>query len=247
LHDDDWASIAVTKYLGCAARRPYLCWLDTEMELIEPAAELRFVPQGIDEVVPLAGAVAVRCGPYWFGLQPDLSGQGRRLTPAEKATAVERSRLVDISAEWNGPAELGWHGRALPPAQHRDVAYWQPDASISPDEGTVAIVGSVIPRPPIDEVFDRPFLPFGEYQTESASVLALLDVASGDVQVCAGRFDGSCYPPVWSASGSEVAFGAPYEPKRLYLLDTSVRTLRSLKFRRHCPMPMLDAAFLPPQ
>ena len=64
--------------MGYLNRRPYLWLVDLATQSIESEAELRDVPQGIDEVIPLDAAVAVRCGPTWFALEPDLSGEGRR-------------------------------------------------------------------------------------------------------------------------------------------------------------------------
>jgi len=76
-------------------------------------------------------------------------------------------------------------------------------------------------------------------------VLVLIDARSGDVRRCEGEFDNFCYPPAWSADSKFVAFGAPFQPTRLYLVDIAQASLEVVKFgRRHAPMPLLDTAFL---
>ena len=87
------------RFVGYLERRPYLWLVYLATRSIEPAAELRDFPQGIDEVVSLDTAVAVRCGPTWFALEPDLSGKGRPLTDAELFQATQRSVSVDWPQE----------------------------------------------------------------------------------------------------------------------------------------------------
>ena len=85
----------MARFLGYLNRRPYLWWVDLERRIVEPAAELKWIPQGIDEVVPLGDVVAVRCGPSWFGLRPSLTGGGFDLPPADRVEAERRSSRVE--------------------------------------------------------------------------------------------------------------------------------------------------------
>ena len=58
------------------------------------------IPQGIDELVPLADVLGVRCGPTWMGLANDLSGELFPLGPADAVEATNRSAQVNLLA-WN--------------------------------------------------------------------------------------------------------------------------------------------------
>ena len=235
----------MTRYLGYLARRPYLWWVDTESRSIDPAAELRKIPQGIDDIVPLADAVAVRCGPHWFGLRSDLGGEPFRLTAEAAATAARRSTQVEVSAEWIGPARLTRLEKTIGTVEHPEVAYWYEIATISPDERTVAIAGSTEPRPSPEAILAAPLMAEGKYRKQSCSVLALFDVATGSTQICSGRFDNFCYPPAWAAAGTTLVIGMPFEPKRLGVLDVKERLLTPLRFGRWSPpMPLLDEALL---
>ena len=54
--------MSVTTFIGYHERAPFLWSVDMHRLRIEPAAELKRIPQGIDDVVPLDEAVAYRCG-----------------------------------------------------------------------------------------------------------------------------------------------------------------------------------------
>jgi hypothetical protein len=69
--------------------------VDCDSKEIEPAAELRTISQGIDEVVVTGSGVAVGCGPTWLMVEPDLSGRGRPLTTEEWVELQEARRVVD--------------------------------------------------------------------------------------------------------------------------------------------------------
>ena len=71
------------------------------------------------------------------------------------------------------------------------------------------------------------------------------DVESGVVTVCEGTFEGFSYPPAWTADSSTVLASPPFEPKVLYLVDRVEAVLEPVRFKRHAPSPMLDAALLP--
>jgi hypothetical protein len=233
----------VSRFVGYSDRPPFLRYVDVETGLIQPAAELLEIPQGIDEVVPLDAVVAVRCGPHWFALGADLSGSPRPLSTAEETTAFERSRDVEVSAQYDGPiAQLLSHGDVIAEIQHPEIAYWHGLASLDPQRRRVAIAGSTVPRRP-----KRPMAETlrGPYEKESASVLALVDLDTGDVRLCTGHFDQFCYPPAWSASADLIAFGAPFERRRLFVVEVSERCLRTIRFDEEPPMPLLDAQLLP--
>lgn len=234
---------SMTRFVGYLERRPYLWFVDIEARAIEPAAELRDIPQGIDEVVPLDKAVAVRCGPSWFALEPDLSGRGRSLSDTEFAAAKRRSVWVD----WPRSPSVYDRELVLPGpnvegriVKHPQVAYWQRFGTWAPDRRTIAVAGSTSP-------FVAPARPILSGPDEPVpSVLALVDVTTGTARVCEGTFDNFCYPPAWSQSGGRVVIGAPFEPKRLYVVRPEHAVLQRVPFRRHVPMPLLDSALLPP-
>ena len=228
--------------MGYLNRRPYLWFVDLATRSIEPAAELRDIPQGIDEVVPLDAAVAVGCGPTWFALEPDLSGKGRRLTDAELALATRRS----VSVDWPREPSVHERGLVLPDragrartVTHPEIAYWRPFATWAPDRQSFAVAGSTTP-------FVLPSAPIfsGTYEPEP-SVLALVRVRDATVQICDGTFDDFCYPPAWTADGTLIVIGAPFEPKHLYTVRPEERVLHRVQFKRHAPMPLLDADLLP--
>lgn len=75
-------------------------------------------------------------------------------------------------------------------------------------------------------------------------VLAIVDTATTEIRVFEGTFDHFAYPPAWTADGSHIYIGAPFEPKRIYRADLSANALEAVTFRRHAPTPMLDADFL---
>lgn len=84
----------------------------------------------------------------------------------------------------------------------------------------------------------------GTYELEP-SVLALVHVGDASVRICDGTFDDFCYPPAWLADGKLIVIGVPFEPRRLYTVRPEERVLHRLQFKRHAPMPLLDADLLP--
>ena len=136
------------RFVGYLERRPYLWYVDLEDRVIEPAAELRDIPQGIDDVVPLESAVAVRCGPTWFALEEDLSGQGRPLDRSEIALAERGSARVD----WPEPPSVHDAELVVPSpngsqraVSHPAIAYWQTFGTWAPDARTIAVGGFTQP------------------------------------------------------------------------------------------------------
>jgi hypothetical protein len=232
----------MSRFVGYLNRRPYLWLVDLATRSIEPAAELRDIPQGISEVIALDAAVAVRCGPTWFGLEPDLSGEGRPLTDAELSSAARRSASVD----WPQEPSVYERGLVLPgrdgrtrTVTHPAIAYWRPFATWAPDRQSFAVAGSATPFvPPSGPIFS------GTYEPEP-SVLALVHVGDAAVQICEGTFEEFCYPPAWSVSGNLIVIGAPFEPRHLYTVRPEERILHRVEFKRHAPMPLLDADLLP--
>ncbi len=228
--------------MGYLNRRPYLWLVDLATRSIEPAAGLRNIPQGIDEVIPLDAAVAVRCGPTWFALEPDLSGEGRPLADAELSLATRRS----VSVDWPREPSVYERGLVLPgrdggtrTVMHPAIAYWHAFGTWAPDRQSFAVAGSPTPFvPPSGPILS------GTYEPKP-SVLALVHVGDGSVQVCDGTFDNFCYPPAWSADGRMVVIGVPCEPRRLYIVRPEERVLQRVQFKRHAPMPLLDADLLP--
>ena len=79
----------MTRLVGYDDRPPFLWYVDLDSRRVEPAAELSRIPQGIDEIVPLDEAVALRCGPDWFALAPDLSGEFEPLSPLAVTSALQ--------------------------------------------------------------------------------------------------------------------------------------------------------------
>ncbi len=231
----------MARFVGYLNRRPYLWFVDVENRAVEPAAELRDIPQGIDEVVPVGTAVAVRCGRTWFALEPDLSGRGRTLTETEGALAEQRSarvRFPELPSVLDRELVLPSSNGDLH-ISHPAIAYWRFAATRSPDGRKFAIGGSTTPFVrPTRPIMEEPYRP-------DPSVLALIDTATGAVRVCEGTFDNFCYPPAWSATGDLVAFGAPFEPKRLYTVRLGHEVLEAVPFKRNAPMPLLDSTLLP--
>ena len=163
----------MSRFVGYLERRPYLWLVDLATRCIEPAAEPRDIPQGIDEVVPLDAAVAVRCGPTSFALEPDLSGKGRPLTDAEVSLAIRRSVLVDWSQEpsvYERRLVLPTQAGRTSTVTHPEIAYWRPFGTWAPDRQSFAVAGSTTP-------FVSPSGPIlsGTYGPR-ASVLALVHV-----------------------------------------------------------------------
>jgi hypothetical protein len=233
----------VTTYIGYHERAPFLWSVDMHRRRVEPVADLKRIPQGIDELVPLDEAVAYRCGPDWFALAPDLRGEPRPLSAAEAKVAEARSVEVEVLGDEDDDSlvRLERHGEVLAPLQHPQVAEWFLEATIGPDNRTVAVAGSLQPYEPresFDEVLTTPYEP-------TPSVLALVDTWTGDVRLCEGTFDNFCYLPAWAADGTRLAFSAPFERTRLYTVDLSTCVLAPIDFRRHTPAPLLDAALLP--
>lgn len=232
----------MSRFVGYLERRPYLWLGDLATRSIEPAAELRDIPQGIDEVIPLDSAVAVRCGPTWFALEPDLSGKGRPLTDAELSLATRRS----VSVDWPREPSVYERGLVLPgrdgrtrTVTHPDIAYWRPFATWAPDRQSFAVAGSTTPFvPPRGPMFS------GTYEPRP-TVLALVLVGDASVQVCDGTFDNFCYPPAWLEGGKVIVIGVPFEPRRLYAVGPEERVLHRVQFEKHVPMPLLDADLLP--
>jgi len=239
--------VRLLRFVGCSAGVPYLRYVDLEARTIEPAApDVRSIPQGIDDVVPIADAVAVRCGAEWFGLTQSLEGRPRRLSAAEIAAANERSYQIDLLG-WNRDRRDGQWTLPLPmgdavPLRVPGIESWGFTATLSPDGETIAVGGCTRPlgsRPSLSKaLLQRPYV--GE-----PWVLMLIDARSGGMRRCEGEFDNFCYPPAWSADSKFVTFGAPFQPTRLYLVDIAEASLGAIKFgRRHAPMPLLDAALL---
>ncbi len=124
---------------------------------------------------------------------------------------------------------------------HPEVAYWRPFGTWAPDRQSFAVAGSTTPFvPPTGPILS------GTYEPEP-SVLALVHVRDASVQVCDGTFDNFCYPPAWLAGGKLIVIGAPFEPTRLYTVRPAERVLQRVQFKRHAPMPLLDADLLPPR
>ena len=141
------------RFLGYLNRRPYLWWVDLERRIVEPAAELTWIPQGVDEVVPLGDVVAVRCGPRaWFGLRPSLTGGGFDLPPVHRVEAERRSSQV--GAVWgNGVAPMDARVR-VPDADgeewevtHPEIQRWSLWGTLSPNRRSLAVVGYTGPPP----------------------------------------------------------------------------------------------------
>ena len=232
----------VHRFVGYLNRRPYLWFVGIEDRVIEPAAELREIPQGISEVVPLESAVAVRCGPTWFALESDLSGQGRPLDARELASAKRSSTQV----KWPVPPSVHDRELVVPGPKgsrhvvsHPAVAHWSEfSATWGPDRRTIAVEGSTTPfSPSLRPILEEPYRP-------DPRVLALIDRVTGTVRVCDGAFENFCYPPTWSMDGDLVALGAPFEPKRLYTVCPASAVLKVVLFKRHAPSPLVDAARL---
>ena len=76
-------------------------------------------------------------------------------------------------------------------------------------------------------------------------MLALVHVRDASVQVCDGTFDNFCYPPAWLAGEKLIVIEAPFEPRHLYTVRPDERLLQRVQFKRHAPMPLLDADLLP--
>ena len=55
----------MTRFIGYKNRRPYLWCVDLEQRTVKAASELDWIPQAIDDIVPLGDAVALRFGLRW--------------------------------------------------------------------------------------------------------------------------------------------------------------------------------------
>src|SRR5207245_1395418 len=101
-----------------------LWFFDLEDRTVQPAAELKDIPQAIEELVVFDGGVAVRCGPNCFALERDLSGDPRDLTLVELAEVQDRARLVD-SQEVQDPVLHHRFGNGdTRDLSHSAVHYW---------------------------------------------------------------------------------------------------------------------------
>ena len=142
----------MARFLGWLNRRPYLWWVDLETRIIEPAAELTWIPEGISEVVPLDDALAVRCGASWFGLPPSLTGDGFELPTAYRVEAERRSR--EFSCVW-GKGVAPMRARVVVPmpngeeweVRHPEIVRWNLWGTLSPDRRSLAVVGYTGPVP----------------------------------------------------------------------------------------------------
>lgn len=229
------------RLIGYLNRRPYLWLADLDNRTVEPAAELRRIPQGIDELIPFSGGVAVRCGPHSFVLESDLSGQGRPLLP-EEAEEVGRRAL---NYDW---PELPSHRDRVARVtdcdghqhliEHPAVDHWGFGATWSPDRRWLALDGCTVPPPP-----PRPLFPLGEMEPEP-HVLVLFDRTDQTVRICEGTFDQSGHP-MWATDGTTVVVGAAFEPKRLYVALLDELMLHPVAFKRHAPTPLVDTVVLP--
>lgn len=233
----------MSRFVGYLDRRPYLWLVDLATRSIEPAAELSDIPQGIDEVIPLDTAVAVRCGPTWFALEPDLSGKGQPLKDAGLSAARQRSVLVDWPrppSVYERPLVLPENGDGRPrTVTHPEVAFWHHSGTWAPDRRSIAVAGSRTPFVPRSRpLFSGPYEP-------TPSVLAVVDLEGASARVFEGTFDNFCYPPAWLRDGSLIVIGVPFEPRCLYAVRPEEAALQRIPFKRHVPMPLLDADLLP--
>lgn len=232
------------RFVGYLNRRPYLWFVDLDAKTIESAAaQLRRIPQGVDELVPLDDVVAIRCGPDLFALDLSLVGEPRPLSASETVEARRRSTLLNVLAYNSGRAREAW---AVPLPNGRGevrlegVQQWGFGASLSPNRQTLALPVSMAPLPPdvpLAEALTRPWDP-------QPWTVALIDVATGSYRYCDGEFDEAPYPPVWRADGEVVVVGPPYDPRSIFSVDPDVGTLHQTRFRRHAPLPLLDASLL---
>jgi hypothetical protein len=234
--------VGVPRFVGYSEQRPYLLCVDFDDRTIEPAAELRTIPQAVSEIIPLDAAVAVRCGLDWFALEADLSGKPRPLSTDDLHTAQNRSKEVDVGTTPGEPdATLYWRGEPLAEIGHPSVLYWHEFATLSPDNRTVAVAGSLVPWPQSISVAEM----LSTQYRETSSVLALVDVDTGSIRVCSGTFDNFCRP-TWSADGDLIAFDAPFDrPTRLHIVRVEEGVVRPVQFKQRVPAPLLDVVLLP--
>ena len=237
----------MARFLGYLNRRPYLWWVDLERRIVEPAAELMWIPQGIDEVVPLGDVVAVRCGPSWFGLRPSLNGGGFDLPPAHRVEAERRSSQV--SAVWpKGVAPMDARVR-VPVADgeewevtHPEIQRWAPWGTLSPNRRSLAVVGYTGSLPKSHSVAD---IADGTKHDPHPGSLVIADLATRVVRPYRGTFEGFGVS-AWTADGRHVVVGAPFDPKALFIAPVDANALERMEFRRHAPSPLLDADLLAP-
>jgi hypothetical protein len=124
--------------------------------------------------------------------------------------------------------------------RHPAVARWQHiGGSFSPDGCYLAISGETEMREPNT----RTFIETIEATYEpTPSVMTLIELTTGSVQIVDGQFDNWASDPVWSADGDWVIFAAPYERRRLFGFRPAELVLHTYQFKRITPMPMLDFA-----
>jgi hypothetical protein len=235
----------MARFLGWLNRQPYLWWVDLETRIIEPAAELSWIPEGISEVVPLDDALAVRCGPSWFGLPPSLTGDGFELPPAHRIEAERRS--WEVNSVW-GKDVAPMHARVVVPMQggeqwdvtHPDIVRWSLSGTLSPDRHKLAVVGFTGPgsRP-----VSMAHLAKGKKPNLDPGILVIADLATRTVRTYRGTFEGFGIP-AWSADGRLVVVGAPYEPMALFIAPAGTDALDRVSFRRHAPSPLIDEDLL---
>ena len=237
----------MARFLGYLNRRPYLWWVDLERRIVEPAAELKWIPQGIDEVVPLGDVVAVRCGPSWFGLRPSLTGGGFDLPPADRVEAERRSSRVSAVCG-NGVAPMDARVR-VPVADgeeweltHPEIQRWSLWGTLSPNRRSLAVVGYTGPLPKSLSVAD---IADGRKHNPDPGALVIADLATRVVRRYRGTFEGFGVS-AWSGDGRHVVVGAPFEPKALFIAPVEAKALERIEFRRYAPSPLLDADLLVP-
>ncbi len=229
----------VLRFLGYHDRRPYLRLIDAEKRTVDAIGITR-IPQGIDELVPLDGVLAVRCGPTWMGLATNLAGELRPLTPAEVVEASNKSAQLNLLAWNHGKGDREWTlpvGGVDLQLPQGDVHRWGYTASVSPDGNTIAVGACLTPEPEVPPSWEAP------YEPEVWS-LVLVDVATGSATRCEGHFEGFPFPPTWTADSSVVVVGAPFDPKHLHVARRSAAALEAVSFRRQIAMPLLDASFV---
>jgi len=233
------------RFLGWLNRRPYLWWVDLEKRIIEPAAELTWIPEAISEVVPLDDALAVRCGPRWVGLAPSLAGDGFELSAAQRIEAERRS--WQVRSVW-GKGVAPMHARVVVPVKngeaweltHPDVRRWCLSGTLSPDRLSFAVVGYTGPLPKSLSIAD---IADGTKPDPDPGTLFVADLATRIVKRFRGSFEGFGIA-AWSADGRHITVGAPFEPNSLFVGSLGVDALERIPFRRLVPSPLIDAELL---
>ena len=237
------------RFIGYLNRRPYLWCVDLVNHTIEPAArDLKSIPQGIDGVVPMPDSVGVSCGPHRYHLKPDLSGKFVPMDDHDKKVMKDRSQNVAVRQSEGRTAVIGLGDRDIELDDDR-VGQWAMSGTVSPDGTLLAISASTVQATAdrdqhyarhagIADILSVP-------APASPSLLFLIDIGSGQATACDGTFENFCYPPAWSASGQWIVFGAPFDPKTIFIAHRDGGPLQEVRFRRNAPMPMIDLRLLP--